>query len=305
MTITHLDDDTLAGLGLTTEEIVEAIEDTVRGIAAGTLSAAPKTAVTATDGRYMMATLAASDDAGVIAVKAVQVNDRNKASGLPAINGAIMLLDSETGALVATMGSNWITGVRTAGLSATAARRLADPNSRTLGLIGAGVQGESHLRAFKDLYPLEHVRIYSRSQPGIDKLAAIARDLGLSAERASAKDTISGADIVVSSVTLDHSIAPFLDARWLKPGGFAAITDLGIPWEPEGQKTFGRLYVDDLAQEKTMPKPLAPAELIDGDLIDLVTKGAEPADGPSAFVFRGISAGDLAVAALAWKRAKG
>ncbi|MCG6902062.1 MAG: ornithine cyclodeaminase family protein [Rhodobacter sp.] len=306
MTTLYLDDAALAGLGITTPEIVTAIEDTLRGLVAGTITAAPKTAAIAPDGRYMMATLAASDAAGLIVVKSVLVNDRNKANGLPGINGAILLLDSETGQLRATLDANWVTAVRTAGLSAVAARRLADPASRTLGLIGAGVQGESHLRAFAQMFPLEHVAIHSRSQTSVDRLIDIARELGLDAVSATAQAAISDADIIVSSVTLNYDTAPFVDARWLKPGAFAAITDLGIPWQPAGQSAFGRIYVDDLEQEKAMEKPMVAADLITGDLTGLVVDGAAPDPArPSAFIFRGISVGDLAVAALAYQRATG
>lgn len=55
-----------------------------------------------------------------------------------------------------------------------------------------------------------------------------------------------------------------------------------------------------------MEKPLVAAELITGDLTGLVVNGAAPDPArPSAFIFRGISAGDLAVAALAYARASG
>jgi len=301
----HLDDAALAGLGLTTAEIVAAIEDTLRGVADGSLTAAPKSAAVAQDGRYMMATLAASDAAGLIVVKSVMVNDRNKARGLPGINGAIMLLDSETGELRGTLGANWITAVRTAGLSMVAAKRLAAPDSSSLGLIGAGVQGESHLRALADLFPLSHVLIHSRSQGGIDHLIKVARSLGLQAKPATAQDTISKADIVVSSVTLNYDTQPFLDARWMKPGAFAVITDLGLPWEPAGQAAFGRIYVDDIAQEKSMAKPMVAPKLVTGDLTGLISdpKVAHDPERSAAFIFRGIAAGDLAIAALAYGRA--
>ena len=300
----HFDDAALAALGITTPDIITAIENTLFAISKNEVSVASKTAVIAPDGRYMMATLAASDTAGLIAVKAVMLNERNKAAGLPAINGAILLLDAETGSLKATLGAEWITAVRTAGLSAVAAKRLAMPGSSVLGLIGAGVQGESHLRAFADLFPLRHVKIYNRSQPGIERLIGIARELGLSAEATTAREAVSDVDLIATSVSIDYNTKPFLDARWLKPGCFAAVTDLGVPWLPVGLPAFGRIYVDDLAQERAMEKPLVAQKLITDDLTGLVVNGAthDPSK-PSAFMFRGIAAGDLAVAALAYHKA--
>lgn len=305
MDVLMLDDAALAGLGITGAEIIAAIEDTLLALRRGEVSAAPKASVIAPDGRYMMATLSASDGSGVIAVKSVMVNDRNKARGLPGINGAIMLLDAETGELRAVIGANWVTAVRTAGLSAVAAARLADPASQVIGLVGTGVQAESHLRAFAEMFPLRAVRAVGRGAVGIARIGAVAEELGLSFETGDPQACLQGADIVVTSVTLDYALEPFLDARWLKPGAFAAITDLGIPWVDAGQPAFGRMFVDDVAQERAMDKPMVSPDLITGELADLVVDGAahDPA-APSAFIFRGIAVGDLAVAALAYRRAK-
>jgi len=177
-----LDDAALQGLGIANSEIIAAIEAALIASRRGEISAAPKASVIAPDGRYMMATLSASDQMGVIAIKSVMVNDRNKQRGLPGINGAIMLLNSETGELSAVLGANWITAVRTAGLSAVAAKRLANPEAEVIGLIGTGVQAESHLRAFKEIFPLKHARAYGRGKSGIAKMEAVAQELGLSFE---------------------------------------------------------------------------------------------------------------------------
>lgn len=299
----YLSDEDLGALGIGPRDVIAAIEAVLRGIEDGDVSVAPKSAVIAPDGRYMMATLAAADGPGVIAVKSVMVNDRNKARGLPGINGAILLLDAETGALRAVMDAGWVTAVRTAGLSAVAATRLAAPDAAVLGLVGAGVQAESHLRAFADLFPLREVRVFGRSAGGVEKTCALARDLGLAARAApDPRAALDGADLVVTSVTLDYSIQPFLDAAWLKPGAFAAITDLGIPWHDASMVAFQTVVVDDLIQEKAMAKPMVDPALIAGDLRDLV-HGRVTAGRPAAFIFRGIAAGDLAVASLALDRA--
>lgn len=306
MDVKFLDEVALGGLDISGGEIIAAIEDVLRGVRAKEVSVAPKAATIAPDGRYMMATLSASDAAGVIVVKSVMVNDRNKARGLPGINGGIMVLDAETGELRAVLRANWVTAVRTAGLSAVAAKRLANPDSASIALIGTGVQAESHLRSFAEMFPLKEVRAFGRGAAGIAKTHAVADELGLSFETCDPRSCLEDANIVVSSVTLDYTIQPFLDARWLKPGAFAAITDLGIPWEDAGQRAFGRVYVDDLAQERAMEKPMVAPDLITGELADLVVDGAafDPSK-PSAFIFRGIAAGDLAVATLAYTRACG
>jgi len=303
----YLPDGAMAALGITTAEVIESIEQAVRAEADGTLWTAPKAAFLPGDGRYMMATLAAADEPALIAVKSVMVSPRNPARGLSGINGAILLMDSETGLLRAVLGANWVTAVRTAGLSAVVAKRLANPDSASVAFIGCGVQARSHLDAFAELFPLAEVRAFGRGQENIDRLCAAAREKGLEARACgSARAAVEGADLVVSSVTLNYEIAPFIDARWLKPGAFAAITDLALPWQPEGMAAFATVIVDDLRQEAASAKPMVAPELVAGDLAGLVTGTCSAAFAPGksgAFVFRGIAVGDIAVAGLAYRRA--
>lgn len=303
----YLSDETLAGLGLTSAQIADCIEAAIKAEAAGTLWTAPKCAFVPGDGRYMMATLAATDTPQVVAVKSVMVSPDNPARGLPSINGAILLLDSKTGLLRAVMDANWVTEVRTAGLSAVVAKRLADPQSASIGFIGCGVQARSHLAAFADLFPVREIRAFGRGQANIDLLCDTARARGLAARAcATARETLEGADLVVTSVPAAGELTPFLDATWLKPGAFAAITDLARPWMPETMAGFGTVVIDSLEQEAASPHKMADPKLITGDLGGLVTGklGAAFAPGKrSAFAFRGIAVGDIAVAGLAYQRA--
>jgi ornithine cyclodeaminase/alanine dehydrogenase len=218
--------------------------------------------------------------------------------GLPAITGAIMALDAKTGELRAVLGADWVTATRTAALSMVAARRLADPRSASVAFIGCGVQAHSHLAAFAEAFPLTEIRAYGRGQANVDKLCAKGHAMGLAARATDkAEDAVAGADLVVSSVTLDYSIEPFLDARWLKPGAFAAITDLGIPWVPHGMSAFESIVIDDHEQEAASERKVAPPELVTADLTEIVSGSQTPRHDPTrraAFAFRGVALGDYA-----------
>ncbi len=302
----YLPDRVLAELEIAPRDVADAIEAALVAKAEGKLHTTPKSAILPGDGRYMMATLAVGDD-GFIVVKQVSVCPGNPARDLPTINGAIMVLDAETGLLRAMVGANWITAVRTAALSAVAARRLGDPGSETVAFVGTGVQARSHLEAFADLFPLKRIRAFGRGKANVDALCATARKMGLEAEASDSPEAaLTGADLVVTSVTLDYSIEPFLDARWLKPSAFAAITDLCIPWLPDSMDAFGTVVVDDRQQEAESEKPMLPQARIAGDLTELVTgiAGSAVAGKPAAFAFRGIALGDYAAAVLAVRRAE-
>lgn len=301
----YLSDTALENMEIPPAEIADAIESALISKAEGRLHVSPKSAILPGDGRYMMSTLAVGDD-GLTVVKQVTVSPGNADRGLPAINGAIMVLDAETGLLRALMGANWITAHRTAALSAVAARRLGDPSSETIAFVGCGVQARSHLTAFRDMFPLKRVLAVGRGQAAVDQLCGFAREHGLEAAQANPEDALRAADIVVTSITLDYSIEPFLDAGWLKPNAFAVITDLCIPWRDGGMETFGTIIVDDMEQERTSERPMMAAGLIAGDLTDLVTGKVAERDQarPAAFAFRGIALGDYAAAALALRKAE-
>lgn len=252
-----------------------------------------------------MSTLAVEED-GFMVTKQVTVCPNNPAKGLPAINGAIMVMDGQTGILQAVLGANWITAVRTAALSLVAARRLADPRAETVAFVGAGVQAHSHLNAFSELFPLKSIRVFGRGKANAEKLCQRAQDMGLEAEiAATAKDALGDADLIVTSITLDYSIEPFLDARWLKPTAFAAISDACIPWLARGMTAFETVIVGDRTQESESAKPMLPYQQVTGDLMGIVSGEADftTRDKPAAFAFRGLSLGDYAAAVLAVRRA--
>jgi ornithine cyclodeaminase/alanine dehydrogenase-like protein (mu-crystallin family) len=167
-TILYLSENDLEGLGITTEESIQAIEALIHGRARSKVWWAPKAAILPDDGRYMMATLAAADEPPIMAVKSVLLSPRNSERGLPQINGLITVMDSETGLPLACMDAGWITAMRTAALSAVAAKRLARADASVAAFIGCGVQAHSHLQAFASLYPLREVRAFGRGRPNID-----------------------------------------------------------------------------------------------------------------------------------------
>ncbi len=299
MSAVYLSDADLGALGIEPNDIADAIEAALVAKSEGRLLTSPKAALLPGDGRYFMSTLAVGGD-DIVVVKTVGVLPGNAARGLPAINGAIQVLDAQTGLLKAVLDANWITATRTAALSAVAARRLANPKSRTIAFVGCGVQASSHLDAFRALFPLENVFAIGRGRANVERLCAEAQDLGMNAQETDAENALREADIVVTSVTLDYTVTPFLDGTLLKPGAFAAITDLFIPWHDTSSTAFDTIVVDDLEQERTSEKPMVPFEQIETDLTGLITRNDPSwnAERRTAFAFRGISLGDYAAARL-------
>lgn len=304
----HLDEADLDGLAVTATEVIGALETLFRRQDESRAWAVPKSAFQLPDGRYLMATLAAADDPPLVAVKSLVLNPRNAARGLRQINALVTLLDSDTGLPVAVIDGGWITAIRTAGLSALAARHLANPESTRMALIGCGVQALSHLKIFSSLFPLREIRAFGRGAENRDALCEVAEGMGLRAIRSAAgRDAMEGAELIVTSVTLTTDVPPFLDARGLARGSFTAVTDYMAPWRKETASAFDRVVVDDVAHETASDHPLIDPERINGDLRTLLR--GEIADGyapaiRTAFVFRGPAIADLALAGLVYRKAK-
>ncbi|MEM6887074.1 MAG: ornithine cyclodeaminase family protein [Pseudomonadota bacterium] len=307
MHIPYLSGSDLDGLEISAADIVDAIERTILGSQAGWVWAAPKAVVVPPDDqRYMMAALAAQDNPSLLAVKTVVLNPENSAGGLPQINGLVTMLDSKTGLPAAILDGNWITAVRTAGLSATAAKYLARSDATTLGFVGCGVQARSHLALFSALYPIRRIVYHGRGQSNQSRLAAAAGALNLGARACqSPEEVLAEADIVVTTVTHTAGTPPFLSAQAMKPGGFAAVVDLAAPWHRDSFGVLDCVAIDDLVQEAALPNKLCAPEHVAGDLTGLVSAtfvGRTSDAARTAFVFRGHALGDLALSVAAISR---
>lgn len=298
----------LERLGITTHEAVNRIDQLIRGQRSGQVWCAPKVVVLPGDDRYIVATLSVADEPRVVATKSLVLNPRNRARGIAVLNSLVTLQDSETGLPLALVDGDWVTARRTAGLSAVAAKRMAKPDASSIAFIGCGMEVRSHLDAFCDLFPLREIRAFGRSTESRDALCRMAEARGLAAIASKTpREAIDDADIIITSITLLPSPVPFLDARWLKSGAFVSSVDLGLHWLPEGMEAFQRIVVDDLEQEAKMSKPMVAPQLVAGDIAGLGCGSIAGRDGAAermAFVFRGIAIGDLALAALAYARAK-
>jgi ornithine cyclodeaminase/alanine dehydrogenase-like protein (mu-crystallin family) len=306
--IVYLSHGTLESLVLTTQEVIDSIEHLLRGRRRLQVWNAPKAVITPPDGRYMMATLSAADDPPFLAVKSLILNPRNRERGLPDINSLVTLLDSDTGLPLAILDGNWITAVRTAGLSAVAAKRIVRPDASIAAFIGCGIQARSHLQAFSSLFPLKEIRAFGRGSANREAFCQTAEALGLLAVASrNAEEAVRGADLVISTVTLTPELVPFLDAGWLKPGASAIAVDLAASWIKASMPIFNRIIIDDSEQEAQMTTPLVDPDLVVGDLMGLVNgdiAGRCSDNEKTAFIFRGLALGDLALAALAYQRAR-
>lgn len=110
------------------------------------------------------------------------------------------------------------TAIRTAAMSALAARVRARAGSRRMALIGNGAQGEFQALAFRDLAGIRELCLFDTDPASSAKLAANLAGQGLQLRIcASTADAVQGAD-VVSTVTAEKANATILTPEMIEPG---------------------------------------------------------------------------------------
>ena len=107
-----------------------------------------------------------------LGAKLVTVFNENHTRGLPSHLATIVLLDADTGSLLALMDGRYITEMRTAAVSAVSVRHLARSDAGTLAILGSGVQARSHLEAYGEVRELKEVRVWSPRAESRDRFAA-------------------------------------------------------------------------------------------------------------------------------------
>ncbi|WP_245463953.1 ornithine cyclodeaminase [Rhizobium sp. NXC24] len=214
------------------------------------------------------------------AVKAETTLPSNVTQGLPAIQGAVLLFDAETGSVRAVIDSKLVTEFKTAADSILAAQLLARPDSRHLLIVGAGVVAASLAKAYKSVFPgLERISIWARrfeqSKGLVSSLGDIpvelepVEDLAAAVERADIVSTATGSE------------EPLVLGDWVCPGTHIDLIGAFTPDMRESDDALmakGTIYVDfrDTTIDRTgdLMQPIATGAItredVRGDLYDLV-----------------------------------
>lgn len=170
-------------------------------------------------------------EAGV-AVKLVGIYPK----GVPRVKAVVLVFDPERGTPLALINGTQLTGWRTAAASAVAAKAMgAEP--KEVGIIGAGLQGEYHLRVFRSLYPNARFKIFNVAE---ERAREVARRHG--AVVASLAEAL-GSDLVISATT---SRSPVV--KGVRSG--AVVISVGAPrpvreLDDEVKRRAGCMLVDN------------------------------------------------------------
>ncbi|MFO1295972.1 MAG: ornithine cyclodeaminase [Rubrivivax sp.] len=157
-------------------------------------------------------------DASQFAFKYVNGHPANTRAGLPTVMAFGVLADVATGAPRLLAELTLATAMRTAAMSALAARHLARPGSRSMAIIGNGAQCEFQALAFRDLVGVRELRLFDTDIAATAKAAAnlAGSSLALHVCKSTA-EAVRGADIV-TTVTADKTKATIVTPDMVEPG---------------------------------------------------------------------------------------
>jgi ornithine cyclodeaminase/alanine dehydrogenase len=299
-------------------DVVEAVENTFRGMGEGTVVNPTKAALDLGESapwpaykgfmNAMPAYVGWCDSAGL---KWVGGFRDNAALGLPFITAMTMVIDPRTGRFLSVMEGALITSLRTGAQAAVPLKWLHPGRTIRVGLYGAGAQARTATRAIAELFEIELLTVYDVRR---EAASAFARELAPAVQGrivvAEAPEQAADTDAIVCVTTARDK---FLKAAWIRPG--MTVLALGSYQECEDALVLGadKILVDHVDQclhrgalKDVHAAGTLAAERIYATIGD-VAAGKKPGrTSPTERILcvpLGTGAMDIAVATVAYRRA--
>jgi ornithine cyclodeaminase/alanine dehydrogenase-like protein (mu-crystallin family) len=232
---------------VTTADAVQAMREAFSAAGGGAQQA--RVRASAANGVMLSMMGAVIPDAGIAGAKVYTTIKGN-------FKFVITLFSSISGAPLATIEGDTMTGLRTAAATAVACDALARKEVEVLAVIGTGVQARSHIPALLQVRSFKEILIagLSGQQALADEVSAA---YGVPARVVSIDEAAAQADVLV---TVTRSATPLFAGELIKPGAFVAAVGaskasvrelddraitraaaLVVEWKPQAQLEAGDL----------------------------------------------------------------
>jgi alanine dehydrogenase len=296
-------------------ELIAAIEDAFAAYHRGDAQMPPKSYIDLPqyngDFRSMPAYLDAGDwDAAGIKWVNVHPDNREKFD-LPTVIGAMIYSDPRNAFPLAVLDGTELTMQRTGAAAAVATDHLAVEDASSLGIVGAGVQSYTQLRAISTIRPIEEVVISDLDEAKVARFVDTFEDEF--EVRPGTPEDAAACD-VLSTVTPVES--PIVEREWL--GAHTHVNAMGA--DAEGKHELAdeilldaTLVIDDYEQtthsgEINVPygEGVLTDDDIDGEIGEIVVgekPGRTAADGITVFDSTGLAIQDVAAAHVVYEHA--
>ena len=210
---------------LTMPLALEAVENSFHRLADGSALLHPRARLHLPGKSYLHYMAAADSVSGYMGLKIYT-------SAKGGLRFLILLFSVDSGELLAQIEADFVGQMRTGAASGYATRLLARENSKTLGIIGTGLQARTQLESIALVRKIERISVFGRDQQRREKFAAdMSAKLSIPVTAvASAEQAVRDRDIVVTSTT---STDPVLEGRWLSPGTHLNAIGANFPQKRE------------------------------------------------------------------------
>jgi len=289
-------------------EVIEVVEKAFQEWSQGKGNMPPKAYLVVEKGDFRAMPVSLPGTAGV---KWVNVHTNNITRGLPTVMGVWIHSDPETGYPLAVMDATDITAFRTGAAAAIASKYLARQESQTLGVIGAGRQAYTQIQAHAEIFKLNRIKVFDRSEAAAEKLVKSFPDYS---PRKCTLEEVAASDIIC---TVTPSREPLLKKEWIRPGTHINAMGADAAGKEELEPSILKeaiVVVDDIRQasaagEINVPisRGLFTVNDVYANLGEIITgkkPGRTDPEAITVFDSTGVAIEDAAVAGLVYQKAR-
>jgi alanine dehydrogenase len=249
LVLSRTDTESLLDLDALRDALRPAMED----VSSGRASMPARIAAAVPSGGILAAMPAYAPTGGGLMTKLVSLFPGNSGTSLPTHQALVIVFDAESGEPLALLDGTSITTLRTAAGSALSAELLARPDTRTLAILGTGVQARAHAEAMMRVRPIQQIRVAGRNRDRAASLASTLQDtLGVDARAVDTyQEACADADLICAAT---HSPVPVVEREFLKPG--VHVTSVG--YNTDGREVDSATVADALVVVESVAAVLAP-----------------------------------------------
>ena len=171
--------------------------------------------------------------------------------GFPQAQGLIIYSDHLSGLPLAVLDCKYVTEIRTAAVTYTAAKYLAPRDAETFGMIGCGVEGRQHVKNIEAVLPnLKTIYVYDIFEKAADDLIA-AYQPGVRAKiikAGSYEEVVKNCSVVASATVAAENYNPVIKNEWITKGQTILLCEGHTLYEDAIFKRADKYIVDSREQ---------------------------------------------------------
>jgi ornithine cyclodeaminase/alanine dehydrogenase len=250
--IVYLSQDDVKSIPVTPQEIRTLVEKALIAYSAKQVDMPPKIALHPIKDTFFHAMPAYVPGEFAAGIKWGSCYPENlKTYGYPQAQGLIIYNDQLSGMPLAVMDCKYVTEIRTAAVTYTAAKYLADNKTERAGMIGCGVEGRQHVKNLETVLPnLKKVYVYDIVEKAADALVAnLQPSVRAEIVRASGyEELVKNSEVIISATVAAEGYKPVIKDEWIDGGKTILLCEGHTLYEDAVYKRADKYVVDSREQ---------------------------------------------------------